>query len=193
MPINTTGAEHTSKVDRIHKPSPPPVQVRLVRVKERGRFDRSAALLVGLVLVLTVLVAGGIYTQIFGVVFPTGSAPTSTTAPSATPTSTSAPSLTPAATAAPTPLPSVAPTAASTPTPAPTLSPVPTVAPTPNASGTYTVKAQDNLFGICKAFYGKYTEAYKQLIIQANVAKYPSIAPDGILRVGWVLTIPPKP
>jgi hypothetical protein len=193
MQDETPGTGRVTKVDRIHKPSLPPAQVRLVKPVKRRRFDRFAAFLASLVLVLTVLLATGVYTQIFGVVFPTGSIPSTTIAPTRLPSSAMSPTPTSVLTPAPTPLPTLAPTATTPPTPTPTLAPAPKPTATPGATGTYTVKAQDTLFRICKAQYGKYTEAYKQLIIQANTARYPSIAPDGVLRVGWVLTIPPKP
>ncbi len=199
MQNNTSGTGSPSKVERIHRPSPPPVQVRLVKVEPRGRFDHYAAVLVGLVLVLTVLVAGGIYTQIFGVVLPTGPAPAATTTPSATTAPTSALSPTAAVTVAPTPRATSAPTTAATPSPVPTLSPVPTVTPKPTpvvVGSTYTVKGGDSLYGITKLVYGNGTAAVMaarmQTIIDANVDKYPSIA-SKIISPGWVLTIPPKP
>jgi phage tail protein X len=82
-----------------------------------------------------------------------------------------------------------------TPVPVETLPPdaTPTIeiSPIPAEGLTYKVKENDSIWNLCVLFYGEYTEALGQRIIDANVAAHPAISPDGALYVGWILLIPP--
>ena len=52
---------------------------------------------------------------------------------------------------------------------------------------TYTVKSGDTLYDIAKKHYGKGSD-YKK-IIENNKSKYPSLAKNTIIKVGWKLVI----
>ena len=52
---------------------------------------------------------------------------------------------------------------------------------------TYTVKSGDTLHDIAKKYYGKGSD-YKK-IIENNKSKYPSLAKNTIIKVGWKLVI----
>ena len=73
----------------------------------------------------------------------------------------------------------------------PTATPTVEISPIPPEGLTCTVQENDSIWVLCTRFYGEYSEALGQRIIDANVAKHPAISPDGTLYVGWVILIPP--
>ena len=58
---------------------------------------------------------------------------------------------------------------------------------TTTAQKTHTVKSGDTLWDIAKKYYGKGSDYTK--IIKKNKDKYPSLAKNSIIEVGWKLTI----
>jgi hypothetical protein len=163
---------------RTAPPPPRPDRIRHELPRRRGPGIDPRKIALG---VLMVVIAIGSIFAIYKILTGDGNNPTPTPTPTV------------AATAAPTVettpgLETPTPTGGelSTPTPGPGT-------PTPAGVKSYTVVKGDTLWGVCTAQYGKYTTALGQLVIDANVEKYPGISPDGTLQVGWILTIPPKP
>jgi len=165
------------KLSRIEPPVTRSIPPRPVPV----RFpDWHVLALVSAIVVVSMLGAGGLFVAV-GSRIPHPTA-TPSPLPTASATSTPAPTATPAVTLEPT----------ATPTPEPTPTPTLAPTPTPGATRTYTVIQKDTWWHICKTMYGKYTVELKQLVIDANVKKYPKIA-SGYVSPGWVLVIPDAP